>query len=236
MPWQTLIAECKSKQTCKLCNRHHNTNICIRQENTDTNTWAKAKFQSNSNPFKCCQSTFYFIQIFSNSYIESCSRSTVHKWNRIPGTHHVWIGITAIIHQRKVGIPAPQLDFIGKEVLNFAGFGSTKTEVCQSDRVRIPVNEGINTYKPIDLLTVLHICVQIRFQTRACQSMWQFIWNWDLIGADHYWDFVMSHEVYGNEPTAVKSKPGYLLFGPAKENGRKTTMDIYKILYQHDKR
>lgn len=46
----------------------------------------------------------------------------------------------------------------------------------------------------------------------------------------------MSHKVHGNRPTALKVKPGYLLFGPAKENARKTTMDIYKIVYQHDKR
>lgn len=35
-----------------------------------------------------------------------------------------------------------------------------------------------------------------------------------LIGADHYWDIVEDHIVRGNNPTAVRSKLGYLLSGP----------------------
>ncbi|XP_064635263.1 uncharacterized protein LOC135492635 [Lineus longissimus] len=36
-----------------------------------------------------------------------------------------------------------------------------------------------------------------------------------LIGADHYWDLVEDHVVRGSGPTAVSSKLGYLLSGPA---------------------
>ena len=34
------------------------------------------------------------------------------------------------------------------------------------------------------------------------------------IGADFYWDFIEDEIIRGNGPTAVKSKLGYLLFGP----------------------
>jgi len=36
-----------------------------------------------------------------------------------------------------------------------------------------------------------------------------------LVGADHYWDIVGDVTVRGNGPTAVESKVGYLLSGPA---------------------
>ena len=34
-----------------------------------------------------------------------------------------------------------------------------------------------------------------------------------FIGADHYWDIIEYHVVCGNDPTAVRSKFGYLLSG-----------------------
>jgi len=35
-----------------------------------------------------------------------------------------------------------------------------------------------------------------------------------LIGTDHYWNLVNDHIIYGNGPTAMSSKLGYLLSGP----------------------
>ena len=36
-----------------------------------------------------------------------------------------------------------------------------------------------------------------------------------LIGVDHYWDLVGDHIIRGTGPTAMSSKLGYLLSGPA---------------------
>ena len=36
-----------------------------------------------------------------------------------------------------------------------------------------------------------------------------------LVGANHYWDIVGDKTIRGDGPTAIESKPGYLLSGPA---------------------
>ena len=48
-----------------------------------------------------------------------------------------------------------------------------------------------------------------------------------LIGADHYWDVIEDHIIRGNEPTAMKSKLGYVLSGPLPQSVDTTTSALH---------
>ena len=47
-----------------------------------------------------------------------------------------------------------------------------------------------------------------------------------LIGADHYWDVIKDEVIKGHDPTAVKSKIGYLLSGPNLTVKQTSTLSI----------
>ena len=54
-----------------------------------------------------------------------------------------------------------------------------------------------------------------------------------LIGADYYWQFVGDHIIWGDGPTAVDSKLGYLLSGPIAMSGNpQVCMNAFHIGFQ----
>lgn len=67
--------------------------------------------------------------------------------------------------------PQLQLDIIGKEVLNVAGFGSTKTEVRHPDRVQLTIIGERNQHIPIDVLVVPQIGVPIQTHSAEVKQL-----------------------------------------------------------------
>ena len=50
-----------------------------------------------------------------------------------------------------------------------------------------------------------------------------------LIEVDHYWEIIGDHIVRGDGPTAVQSKPGYLLSGPLAASDPPSTATSMRI-------
>ncbi|XP_062611553.1 uncharacterized protein LOC134273375 [Saccostrea cucullata] len=154
------VADCKSKKTCKKCNRHHHTSICTRQENAVEvyEQQQKAKVSITPSSVLSLHSTSFrsFQVLFKTAVAEVQSANGTECQANImfdEGSQR------SFINQKLAS--QLQLEVIGKEVINAAGFGSKKTELCHLDRVQLSIIGERNQHIPTDVFVVPQIGVPI---------------------------------------------------------------------------
>ena len=130
------------------------------------------------------------------------------------------------------------------ETIYLASFGSTTSKVQQVDIATVHVIAENRQMIPVRVLVVPTISTPINNRTQhvselpylhglrlahpgTSDSTFQISM---LIGADFYWDIVEDHVIRGNEPTAVKSKIGYLLSGPVHAQNSDATEHVFNIM------
>ncbi|XP_055997117.1 uncharacterized protein LOC130047026 [Ostrea edulis] len=155
------VADCKSKKTCKRCNRRHHTSIRTRQKDAveEPVQQQKAKVSTPSSSIVSLHST----SSRSSQVLLKTAVTEVQSRNGTECQANIMFdegSQRSFINQKLAS--ELQLEIIGKEVLNVSRFGSKKTEVCYLDRVRLTIIGEGNQCIPIDVLVVPQTGVPIQ--------------------------------------------------------------------------
>ena len=232
------IAECKSTNKCKNCDKRHHTSLCKKMDDT-----IKPKSQQQEN---AVLHSSLAPQKTSNIMLKTavvCLSSDTHAADANilldEGAQRSFISEE---FANKLSLKAS-----GTEVIHLSGFGEQNRHVRHLRKAEVNLQTDNGGKIPISVLIVPEIAVPIQTHIKSVVNMkhlrglklahpvsadGNFNINC-LIGADYYWQIVGDKIIRGNGPTAVESKIGYLLSGPTANTDMSNKSSIFNILVSH---
>ena len=141
-----------------------------------------------------------------------------------------------------------QLHFYKKEDICLHSFGSQTPIIIQLHTREIYLLTRIRNKLPVSILITLTIATPLEnvMQTHIAYLLYLqgiSLAHWVtrsatifkislLIGADHYWNIIEGHIIWGNGPAVMNSKIGYLLSGPLSPQ-QTSAINISNVTVQH---
>ncbi|XP_063427239.1 uncharacterized protein LOC134710772 [Mytilus trossulus] len=255
--------ECKSKRTCRHCDKRHHSSLCNVSNHGNRETANNPDIQNNQSQNQSTSvSLINTTENKEDTHILHSStkmRTTVLlKTDVAP----VWSGSictdTNILFDE-----GAQRSFLtddlaktlnlkteGVEVVHLSAFGKENTSTRELRKSTVHIETGNRRKFPIKVLIVPTIAVPLQNHMRNVNRDMNYLKGLRLahpvtkedsfeisllIGADYYWDFIEDEIIRGDGPTAVRSKLGYLLSGPLQSGIARssTTAGIFNLLVSH---
>jgi hypothetical protein len=141
------VADCKSKISCKRCNRRHHTSICTQQENTVKVPVNKEKISVSTSPSDSNVVSLHSTSSRSSKVLLKTAVAEVHSTNGTECQANIMFDEGSQRSFVSENFAAElEIEVTGREVLNVAGFGSKKTELRHLDRVHLTIIGEGNQY------------------------------------------------------------------------------------------
>ena len=254
------VTECRSRYTCRKCNKKHHTSICDKEKKREQTTTSRP--QSDTGVLTID------VENDNDSNIMYTSSSSLQQRTDIllkTAITPVWAGqrsLTANIlldegsHKSFISEEfAKELNLKpkGTSTISLATFGDTSRNVRNLQTAVVEI-EALNGDRiPVEVMIVPTIAapLQNRINSEAVKlpylkglKLAHPVHDGDakkfelsmLIGSDYYWDIVEDKVIRGPGPTAVKSRVGYLLSGPMIKPTSTHSMvnaSMFNVLIQH---
>jgi len=237
------VTECKSKHSCKLCKKRHHTSLC--KSVTADNSSAEQResgntatpFVKRNNDTSTCSSTNIATPILHSS-LTHAHKSVLLK-TAIAAIHSNSASVNANILLDEGAMRSFITESVAEklnlkthrtESVQLCGFGAKEKEVRNISTVVIKLETIEGDFIPMEVLVVPEISVPIQTHRNIVAGMTHLTGlrlahpvdsqeSFEislLIGADFYWEVVLDKIIRGDGPTAVQSRIGFLLSGPAK--------------------
>jgi len=239
------VADCKSDKTCKNCGKRHHTSICSKrqvQSQSNTRNESRATRETESDPVTSMHS--FTSSPRSHVLLKtaigpvSADRKNFDAANILFDEGAQRSFITQDLADKLNLQPRTT------EVLTISGFGESNKKVRNLQVATVYLQSLGSDLIPIDVLIVPQIAHSISTYSlnrttyphlRGLKLAHSTLDDGEftvsiLVGADYYWDIVEDRVIRGQGPTAVGSKLGYLLSGPAHMNSRGNTSPSSSIL------
>ncbi|XP_070548111.1 uncharacterized protein [Ptychodera flava] len=234
------VSNCKSRFTCKICQRKHHSPLHVTEscesttepEKSDTCevqvTLAKTDITqelSSLNPPVLLKTAVIPMTTRDGNSInatvlfdEGSNRTFVTQ--RFADKLNVKPNTSVNVHLSTFGNYSKQIRAMNSATLSLHELDGNITAL---DALIIPeISSNLPNYISTELHNTTHLRgLHFAHPVSNAKSIEVDV----LIAADQYWNFVGDHIVRGVGPTAVLSKFGYLLSGPI-ESGRKSDFDI----------
>ncbi|XP_071161141.1 uncharacterized protein [Mytilus edulis] len=231
------VAECKSRNRCKKCNKKHHTSICGEQATDGKGQDSKEKstvvsLVKTEEPETAVMYTSQHTSVLLKTAIAPISYGKQITEASIlfdEGAQRSFI--TQSIADKLQIRPS------GRDTIELSAFGDKEKNIRHLDTATVQLQTDKGEIVNINALIVPDIAVPLQNQTKYFTRNLPYLKDLKLahptnnadsfeisllIGADYYWDIVQDHVIRGNGPTAVASKIGYLLSGPVIRNGEKS--------------
>ena len=225
------VAQCTVSRRCRHCKRKHHQSICRgNDEDRVTDNSAEDTITTNTaNPSNVAPKSRVFLQTARTQASATDNGDLVPVRILFDGGSERSYVTTEL--QRRL-----ELKPLKKERLNLNTFGTEQSLRKDCDLVKIVLKDRDGLDIEIQALTFPTICVPPA--TMINPHLFEKLTKLDLadypctegndtidvlIGSDYYWDIVSGEIIRGDGPTAVNSKLGWLLSGPAQGSTLCTT-------------
>ena len=247
------VSSCSSRNRCRKCSGKHHTSIC--SEATKTPNTTSQTMEKNDPPTASNTTTLTTLtppQLKGNT---TCLLKTAIA---------TVVGTDSQTEANVLFNEGSQRSFITEklaselavqpyrfESINLSSFGTDKPLHKRMEAVLIHIRTTTGKPVPLSVLVVPMIATPIAnpLDTEVLQLPYlkglplahpvTAAENFEislLVGADFYWDLVGDHIIRGDGPTAMSSKLGYLLSGPALlPQNPSTVVSILHVAAGHDR-
>ena len=251
------VAECRSKNRCRICHRKHHTSLCPGNSQPASplpvagNT--VTTHISEGIPTVPAVATFHTVQkndTWHKSTLLKTAISLVKHHGRTVSAHILFDEGSQRSFITDDLVRQLNLTSEKEETISLSAFGGTSSSVKRvavstitlltDDEEPIPIEvivvptiaAPIQNHMVNDLQTLPHLQGLKLAHPITDEDLFQIDL---LIGADHYWNIVEDHIVRGPGPTAAKSKIGYLLSGPVPTTRQSTSIraSILHVMTSH---
>ena len=241
------VSECRNEGRCRNCQGKHHSSICLSGQSTNINNQpqrsvpVEAKPSWNRKPASSNQgSTTSTSWKAMDSVLLELAQAEIRKPG---GVESIPVNIFLDHGAQKSYIRMDvknklKLDTVHRDVLETGVFGTTKTQITNSELVTLQIEKGTFT-KEIAVHVIEHICNPLpsfKINSRKLQELrginlahprCKYEETHDislLIGGDLYWQFVGDKQRRTSwGACAVHSKLGWLLSGPMSSAGASNT-------------
>lgn len=255
------IADCKSKGKCRTCNRKHHSSLCkdALSETTEQKTpHTDSHRGSNTQNHNAKNSGTSILHSSSNLpqgqiMLKTAIAPVSSECACLDG--HILFDEGAqrsFVTEKMADIL--ELKRTGSETLQISGFGENAQKTRSLDTATINIQTETEAI-PLNVLIVPKIAAPIYTYKLTSRNSAHLLGlklahpfmeegRFEisvLVGADYYWNIFQDNVVRGNGPTAVQSKLGYLLSGPARgyasipSKPTPTSTSMMNVLTSHDR-